>query len=194
MAECSDHPLSTNTQDEDGIDCANTSQSAANTSARDDSIATGQKDNNLKVITQAENGQTSQEFAQFKSDTGNYILVVHVGPEQELQQGNAETGRNDKNLLGRAENQQCRGPAKSELQEKHDPAEAGQAAGDDIGDQTKPTYDEAAIKQGKVTRIVAEPANTSSSKPQKSSSSIASMCVPPYILPRTPTEPNTVRI
>ncbi len=124
MAECLDHPLSTNTteEEEEWVDCVDTSQSAANTS----------------------------------------------GPD-------------DDNI--------------AELQETHDPAGTWQAAGYGIGHQKKPrsSHGEAAIGEGKNTRTVIEPANTKSSKQQKSSLRVARICEPPDILPPTPTEPNTVR-
>ena len=122
MAECFDYPLSnTPEEEEEWVDCADTSQSATNTSAPDDD--------------------------------------------------NTE-----------------------ELQEKNDPVETGQAEGHGIGDQKKPrlSHGEAAIGQGKDIRNVIEPANTSSSKQQKSSSYVASMCES-LDVPRTPTDPNTVR-
>jgi hypothetical protein len=197
MAECSDHRLSTSTpeEEEELVDCADTSQLAANTSVPDYNIASGRHNNNLKVTTQLETDQV-------KTDNGSYILVDDSRPSlQEIQSGNAVTRENDNDQLGRADNQQCRSPAESELQEKHDPVEIGQAAGHAIDDQIKHEIDdqikpgsshgEAAI--GQDTDTITERVNTSSSKQQKNSSRVASFCEPPDILPPTPTEPNTVR-
>ncbi len=83
----------------------------------------------------------------------------------------------------------------AELQEKHDSADIGQAAGHGIGDQTnlRSIRGEATIGEGEDTCTLTEPANTISSKQQKSSPRVVSMYQRLAIPPQAPTEPNTVR-
>ena len=144
-----------------------------------DNIANCQENNNLIVTTEGGNGQVRDESDQSESNNAKEKLVTSSEAESlEICSGNAETGQEDNNQLGRQQNQTTGDPIEPE-QGKHGPIETEQAAWHGESDQ-----DQSATGQGKDTRNVTEPGN---------SLHVASECEPTNMFPQTLTKPTTVR-
>lgn len=149
--------------------------------------------NILKVTTSGENVQTLDKSDECKSNNGKKSLVGDSRAEsQEIDGGNTEPRRGDNDQLWIQQSQISPVQAEQE-QRKHTygPVETGQGEGSQVVQEI--SHGQAEIGHGKDTGTVIEPRNTSYSHQQKRASLGIDKCEPTSILPKIPTEPNTVR-